>query len=240
VNLEVNNMRKADNVIVSGGSNGSCNHAEPLVQSASRVFRPTCERGQTVSASRAMRVSSRASSLPPAIKWMAIVVFAAAHAANAQFYIPESIGARGGFSSTGQGVAEFLQAEAFVEWNIPHLRTESDSGWFLQTKLSFSGGYLAGNGGQATVGTLGPAVTLGKLRLPVSLEAGFSPTLISAYRFGSVDFGEELQFTSYIGLNLDLSRHVRLGYRFQHMSNGDLAKPNPGLNINMFALSYVF
>jgi hypothetical protein len=41
-------------------------------------------------------------------------------------------------------------------------------------------------------------------------------------------------------LNWDFATHWRLGYRFQHMSNAGLSQPNPGLNMHMFALSYLF
>ena len=160
-------------------------------------------------------------------------------AGQAQGLIPESIGARGGFSSGSVRTASFFQAELFAEWNLP-LRTESDSGWFLQPKVSLSGGWLGGNGVNAVVGTAGPAFVFGQRRFPLSLEGGVSPTLLSQYQFGSADFGQTLQFTTYLGLNLDLTRHWRLGYRHQHMSNGGLARENPGLNLNMFALSYAF
>jgi hypothetical protein len=169
---------------------------------------------------------------------VAFVLMAAVGTARAQ-YFPESVGARGGFSSGGTGTAQFLQGEAFADWNIP-LRTESDSGWFLQTKVDLSAGYFSGKGSHAFVGTGGPAVAFGKRGLPLSLEGGISPTFLSQYKFGSVNLGQELQFTSYVGANLDLSRHLRFGYRFQHMSNAGLARSNPGLNLNMFALSYVF
>jgi len=175
--------------------------------------------------------------------WIALAYWVAggllAIAAGAQEYIPESVGARGGFSIGGQRAAAFMQAEAFADWKLP-LTTESDSGWFLQTKVSLSVGWLGANGVNGVVGTLGPALTFGQRRFPLSLEGGISPTLISRYEFGTVNLGQELQFTTYLGLNLDLTRHWRLGYRFQHMSNADLAPSNPGLNMNMFSLSYAF
>jgi hypothetical protein len=172
-------------------------------------------------------------------RWAIVLLLAVASVGRAQWYVPESVGARGGFSSTGQAAAEFKQAEGFADWNIP-LKTESDSGWFLQTKLNLSAGWLGGNGINAVVGTLGPAVAFGKRRFPLSLEGGISPTVLSEYHFGSVNFGRELQFTSYLGVNVDLSRHWRVGYRYQHMSNAGFARSNPGLNLNMFALSCLF
>ena len=74
----------------------------------------------------------------------------------------------------------------------------------------------------------------------MSLEGGVSPTFLSQYEFGSRDFGTDIQFTSHIGLNWDFAPHWRLGYRFQHMSNAGLASKNPGLNMHLFGVSYLF
>jgi hypothetical protein len=170
---------------------------------------------------------------------IAFVLITTAGMGRAQYFVPESVGARAGFSFTGSQSTEFTQAEAFADWNVP-LKTESESGWFLQTKLNLSAGWLTGNGINAAVGTLAPAVAFGQRHFPLWLEGGVGPTLISQYQFGSQDFGEHLQFTSFVGVNYDLTPHWRLGYRYQHMSNAGFAKSNPGLNLNMFALSYVF
>jgi hypothetical protein len=168
-----------------------------------------------------------------------VVLVAAATTARAQYFLPVSVGASGGFSVGHGPVAELSQGEVFANWNIP-LKTESESGWYLQTKLNLSAGALGGYGQEAVVGTLGPGLALGRHGFPLWLEGGAGPTLISHYRFGPVDFGQDLQFTSYVGVNLDLTRHWRVGYRFQHMSNAGLASSNPGVNLNMFALSYAF
>jgi hypothetical protein len=156
-----------------------------------------------------------------------------------QYFVPESVGARGGNSFTGGQGGEFWQTEAFADWNLP-LKTESNSGWYLQTKLNLSVGWLGGTGINAAEGTLAPAVAFGRRHFPLWLEGGIGPTFISQYDFGLVNFGEQLQFTSFVGVNFDLTPHWRLGYRFQHMSNAGFAKSNPGLNLNMFALSYAF
>ena len=186
-----------------------------------------------------MWCSKKTSLSAHSIRFITVCALAAAHFGRAEGLLPESTGVRGGSSYGVSWTSVFMQVEAFADWNLP-LRTESDSGWFLQTKLNLTVGGLSGNGVDAVTGTLGPALSFGKRRFPLSLEGGISPTLISAYRFGTIDFGRELQFTSYIGLNLELTEHWRLGYRFQHMSNAGMAASNPGLNMKMFALSYAF
>ena len=42
------------------------------------------------------------------------------------------------------------------------------------------------------------------------------------------------------GVNFDLAARLRLSYRFQHMSNGSLARPNPGLNLHMVGFGVLF
>ena len=170
---------------------------------------------------------------------IACVLVAVAGAARAQYLVPESVGARGGFSFSGTQTGDLSSVEAFANWNLPW-KLESSSGWYLDTRLNLSAGWLGGNGVNGAVATLSPAVALGRRHFPLWLEGGLGPTFISEYHFGSVNFGQELQFTSFLGLNVDLTSHWRLGYRYQHMSNAGLAPSNPGLNLNMFALSYVF
>ena len=81
---------------------------------------------------------------------------------------------------------------------------------------------------------------LGKRDFPLGLEVGGGPTVLTRLDFRSKDFGDIFQFTSHIGLNFDLTSRVRIGYRFQHMSNGGLSRHNPGLNLHMVGLSYLF
>jgi hypothetical protein len=38
----------------------------------------------------------------------------------------------------------------------------------------------------------------------------------------------DFQFICHLGLNWDFATHWRLSYRYQHMSNADLALENPG------------
>jgi len=170
----------------------------------------------------------------------AFVLVAAGRVQAQDFLLADFAGVRGGFSTSGQGAANFIQVEGFADWNLPW-RTESDFGWFLQTKLNLAAGWLDSSGTSAFVGSLGPALAFGKQGFPLSLEGGISPTLLTRCRFGTVNLGQSFQFTSYLGVNVDLTEHWRVGYRYQHMSNGGLkGRSNPGLNLNMFALSYAF
>jgi hypothetical protein len=150
----------------------------------------------------------------------------------------ESTGLRGGLSANG-GRNEFHQLESFANWFLPW-GWDLGKEWNLQTRLDSSGGWLGDSSQNAAVFTLGPTVILKQERWPVSLEGGVSPTMLTSYTFENKDLGMYFQFTSHVGLNWDFAKHWRLSYRFQHMSNADLAASNPGLNMHMLGLSYLF
>lgn len=161
-----------------------------------------------------------------------------AGSSRAEDFRLESAGARSGLSAN-RGRDEFHQVEFFGNWNLPW-GWDLGKEWHLQSRLDLSAGWLGDSSQNAVVGTLGPTLVLGRTRWPVSLDGGFSPTYLSSHTFESKDLGTEIQFTSHVGLNWDFAAHWRFSYRFQHMSNADLARENPGLNMNMFAVSYVF
>lgn len=172
-------------------------------------------------------------------RWAAIGVLATAlSASQAEEFRFESAGARGGFSASDVD-HEFHQAEAFGNWFLPW-GLDFGAGWQLKTRADLSVGWLGNRDGDAVVGTLGPSVIVKHERFPLSLEGGSSPTLISRHEFGSENFGIPFQFTSHVDLNVDLVQHLRLSYRFQHMSNAGLGDHNPGLNMHLFGVSYLF
>ena len=157
---------------------------------------------------------------------------------SGQSFSIESSGARVGASPTGPG-HEFHQAEAFLNLRLPwswRLGREFQ----LQSRLGFSAGWLGDPGGEACIGTVGPSLLLCRTNLPVSFEGGAGATGLSRDDFREKDFGELFQFTSYIGVNLELPASFRIGYRFQHMSNAGISIHNPGLNLHMLAISYRF
>jgi hypothetical protein len=170
--------------------------------------------------------------------WVVAGLLAGAVTGRAEGFSLESVGVRGGFQADHSN-RDFGQVEGFGNLNLPW-GWDLGREWHLQSRLDLSLGWLGGRGDSAFIGTLGPSLIVSRARLPLSFEGGVSPSYLSHEHFGLEDFGGNVQFTSYLGLNLDFARHWRLGYRFQHMSNAGLATPNPGLNTHMFALSYLF
>jgi hypothetical protein len=170
--------------------------------------------------------------------WVTCWLLLLATTSRAGDFCLESIGVRGGVPA-GDASRDLFQAEAFVNFNLPW-GWDLGKEWHLQSRLDLSGGALAEESRTASVATAGPSLVLGRQHLPVSFELGFSPTFISRWEFGTTDFGTDFQFTTHVGLNWDFAAHWCLSYRFQHMSNAGLATHNPGLNMNMLSLSYLF
>lgn len=149
-----------------------------------------------------------------------------------------SAGARGGASFNGN-TQRFKQTEIFSELNLPWDWT-FHSGWRLRSRLDISLGALDGEDKIGFIGTAGPVLELGHTNFPIVADIGFSPTVLSRYEFGGKDFGDYLQFTSHIGVTWNITEHLSLGYRLQHMSNGGIACHNPGLNEQVVSLGYRF
>src|SRR5262249_29464383 len=126
--------------------------------------------------------------------------------AQAQEFGLESVGVRYGLSSSKHRT-QLMEAEAVVDFNLPW-RSDLGKDWELQTKLNTDIGWLGANGDNAAVGGVGPALQLFPPCVPLSLEGGVSPTLISRNTFGYENLGVAFQFTSYLGINWDITKHI--------------------------------
>jgi len=157
---------------------------------------------------------------------------------SAQGVTLESAGVRFGISAR-QHFPDFKQSEAFVNWNLPWSYRLFPR-WHMQWRLDCSAGWLGGNGDDAAIFSSGPSLAVRRDHIPLAIEFGTIPTLVSRDTFGSKSIGSLLQFTTYGALDLNLGRHARLGYRFQHMSNAGLDGNNPGLNLHVLQVSWGF
>jgi lipid A 3-O-deacylase len=78
------------------------------------------------------------------------------------------------------------------------------------------------------------------VRDKISIYLGVNPTIVSKHKFGDDNLGGPLQFTSHIGIDLNIARHFAVGYRLQHMSTFVFYDANPGLNLHMIEGTYRF
>ncbi len=154
-------------------------------------------------------------------------------------FMPQSAGLRFGFANGSSSGSALHQGEAFVDWDLPW-KLEWDNDWKLQARLDASAGWLGDSTHSGAVVSVGPLLALKLGRLPLEFEGGVSPTGLTRYRYDAKNFGEPFQFTSHAGIEWEFIPHVKLGYRFQHMSNAGISRHNPGLNLHMICLSYRF
>jgi len=99
---------------------------------------------------------------------------------------------------------------------------------------------LKGGSESALGGSIGPGLYFNGFKDKISILMGVNPTVISKHTFGDEDLGGPIQFTSHIGIEFNFVRHFAIGYRFQHMSNFVFYDPNPGLNLHMIEIGYLF
>lgn len=159
----------------------------------------------------------------------------AAFAGNLEF---DLAGIRCGLGANSSS-RDFVQTEVVAgwKWGAPW---ELGKQMRIQPRLDLSVGWVGEGSRNAALLTGGPALTLERRGFPLSVEAGVSPSFLTRSHFETKDVGSPFQFSNYMGLNGELSRSLRISYRFLHMSNGGVASPNPGLNMHLLGISYVF
>ncbi len=169
-----------------------------------------------------------------------VMTLSAAFASTTNQVAILAAGARFGVSFPTES-KQFTQGEFYADVGLPW-RWESDGALslYLRPTLTASAGWLGDDYADGAVLKAGFGILFGSQRFPLSVEVGFSPTCLTEEVYGTKDFGTKLQFTSHVALNFDLAARLRLSYRFQHMSNGSLARPNPGLNLHMVGFGVLF
>jgi hypothetical protein len=150
----------------------------------------------------------------------------------------ESAGVRVGGSPTSRS-HNFHSVDVAVDWYLPW-DWNLGKRWRLMSRLDSSAGWVGDPGGNAARLYVGAALLTGREGFPLSVEGGVGPTLLTEVNFDTKDFGIPFQFTSHLGVNCDVCRRVRLSYQFQHMSNAGLGSPNPGINLHLLGISYLF
>ena len=130
----------------------------------------------------------------------------------------------------------FEQYEAFINHDLPW-GWRWPWGWTFNMRLNATTGVIRGRGNTGLIGSFGPGITSGDR---ISLDIGVSPAFLSEDQFRRHSLGGEFYFISHIGTTFRLIRSLGVNYRFQHMSNAGINRPNPGLNLHMFGLSYRF
>jgi lipid A 3-O-deacylase len=180
-----------------------------------------------------VEAAPRAIRLATALFWIGLGV-----AATAEGLDFESVGIRLGGSPTHRA-HNFHELDGAANLNLPWSH-DLGADWWVKLRLDFSLGWLQDHQLNGVVGTVCPAIALPIPGSKVSVDFGVGPAGLSRDEFITKDFGSLFQFTTHVGLNVDVSSRIRVGYRFQHMSNAGIAQPNPGLNLHMLGVSWLF
>jgi hypothetical protein len=74
------------------------------------------------------------------------------------------------------------------------------------------------------------------------LEGGIGAHLLSATRLGDKRFSTAFQFGEHLGFGYRFGARgaMDVSYRYQHLSNADIKKPNDGINAHQLRLLYWF
>lgn len=165
-----------------------------------------------------------------------LVLEACASGQSAELADKVSVGVRSGFAPSAKG--EFRQTEAFGNFRVYDWPLSTN--FTARPRLEATAGYLESGGQYGFIGTVGPDMLFEHLPSRVALDIGVHASLLSRDTYPSRDFGIPFQFTSHVGMEWEFTRHLKVGYRFQHMSNSQLSSSNPGLNMHLFGMSYQF
>lgn len=150
----------------------------------------------------------------------------------------ESAGVRYGFGTTAIS-DDFWQAEGIADFSTP-FRLDLGRDWFVNTRLELALGGFGNDHRESFIASVGPIFSLTKGDVPLALEVGIAPTGLSEKEYESRSIGSRFQIRSQFGLAWTIEKRVRVGYSYQHMSNGGLAKDNQGVNMHMFSVAYCF
>lgn len=71
-------------------------------------------------------------------------------------------------------------------------------------------------------------------------EAGVGFYLINHLKYLDTQFSTNFQFGDSVFLGVDILDKFQLGYRFFHMSNAELDRPNPAVNMQLFVFGYTY
>lgn len=154
----------------------------------------------------------------------------------------EDAGVRIGFQA-GPKSENFHQYELSVTYGLP-FEWRNLSGFGVAPKLNAAAGVLDGGGDTGFIGSVGTSLLFDKTGIGLKPEVGINANLLNKNRFGRQDYGSMLQFGAFIGVIYRFESGLGIEYRLQHISNGHIfyteRTPNPGLDLHMIGLSWLF
>jgi hypothetical protein len=158
---------------------------------------------------------------------------------------PLNVALRGGVTGPpvigGEALYTFQQYDVSFTLGLPW-SWYSESGWGVGTRLMTSVGALNGGGDTAFLTTLVPGFFFGPRDSVLSFDLGGGVALLSRHEFGRQDFGGNFQFVLTFGLTVPVpfTKTVGVGYRFHHLSDGEIYHSAKGVDVHMLEVTYRF
>lgn len=150
-------------------------------------------------------------------------------------------------SGVGLDNTQLLRLNLSVDNSQRKPAVQEDWSWNLSWEANLSYWYLRiSEGGEKDLFELGVTPNVRLERDWASawgrpyLEAGLGIHLLSNVHIGPRNLSSALQFGSHAGFGIRFGRHEEwdLALRYEHLSNGGLQEPNPGINFAMVRFGY--
>lgn len=149
-----------------------------------------------------------------------------------------TLGGQAGWPISGED-EDFNKYSAFGKVKLPWT-LGPDASVHIVFKWDLTLGALDGEGDSSFIGTTGPSLTIGKSGGLFSVDFGGHIAYLDKYEIGYSNFGGNVQFIAYGGVNLHITDRLFIGYRIDHMSNAKIYDENPSLNLHMVQLGFQF
>jgi Lipid A 3-O-deacylase (PagL). len=143
----------------------------------------------------------------------------------------EWVGIRGGGSAPT--ISQDIDGwELLLRFRLPW--QGNTHGWSVASHLNLGAGRFQGEGDSLNIVSAGPSVSLDRGRL--SIDIGTAPTYVSEAEIAGRELGGHFQFTSHLGVYVQLLPPLAAGVRIQHTSNASLYHDNDGIDMLMLEL----
>ena len=137
-------------------------------------------------------------------------------------------------------VEKFNAIDVSANFKMPYTFLQRH-GWELGSNMMLSAGILKTFDEDALSVSVIPELMLRSSERGFTANAGFGLAAFTRNKFGIQDFGGPVQFAITFGTTFELNAHTRLGYRFQHYSDGRAyGSFTTGADLHMVELYYQF
>ncbi len=135
---------------------------------------------------------------------------------------------------------DFEQADIFALIKLPWWHRDFESGWQMRTRMHVSAGIMEGAGDRGYIATISPGVVFHKPAWRLTVDFGLGGALIDDYHFGEQPLGGPFQFVGHLGVAVNVTPHLSVGWRFHHISDADMYGENEGVDLHMLEFTYLY